>query len=133
MKWSSCAYIQWFCLQTRQKLDDTKAALEDINARIEQLTSVILDEFYNKMQRAAERLQEQLNQLENHMTHYVDSKIEELARKQANAARDQLAEIYLKVKKSNTTSLVILLSGAWVSSRIFIRQKSMVSHTVLCS
>ena len=86
--------------QTRQKLDDTKAALEDITARIEQLTSVILDEFYNKMQRAAERLQEQLNQLENHMTHYVDSKIEELARKQANAARDQLAEIYLKVSNS---------------------------------
>lgn len=84
-------------LQTRQKFDDTKAALEDITARIERLTSVILDEFYNKMQRAAERLQEQLNQLENHMTHYVDSKIEELARKQANAARDQLAEIYLKV------------------------------------
>lgn len=75
-----------------------KAALEDVMNRIDNLTSAILEEFYNKMQKAGERLQEQLQQLQANMTNYVDSKIEELARKNANATKDQLAEIFIKVK-----------------------------------
>lgn len=76
-----------------------KAALEDVMNRIDNLTSAILEEFYNKMQKAGERLQEQLQQLQANMTNYVDSKIEELARKNANATKDQLAEIFIKVKE----------------------------------
>ena len=49
------------------------------------------------MQRSAEQLQDKLSQQHNQLMHYIDGKVEDLAKKHADSARDQAAEIHLKV------------------------------------
>lgn len=89
-------YLTCF-LQTRQKLDELKGSLDEVTSKLEKISASLLEEFYNKMQRGAEQLQEKLGQQHTQLMHYIDGKIENQARKHADSARDQAAEIHLKV------------------------------------
>jgi len=76
-----------------------KATLVEVTGRVEKLTSTLMEAFHGKMQKAGEGLQEKLSLLQSRTSDFVDRKLEEQSLQQANAARDQLAEIYLKVNQ----------------------------------
>lgn len=76
-----------------------KGMLTALTGKLEKLTNGLLEEFYNKMQKATEQLQEKLAKMQSGMTQYIDNRMEEIGGRQASMARDQLAEVYLKVSQ----------------------------------
>ncbi|XP_067934032.1 myosin-4-like [Watersipora subatra] len=87
--------------RTRQKLDELKGELDEVTAKLEKISAGLLEEFYMKMQRGAEQLQGKLSEQHNQLMQYIDSKIESQAKKHADDARDQAAEIHLKMEHSD--------------------------------
>lgn len=95
----SKTYLQYktIVLQTRERLEHMRTALDATSLEVDNLMDSILKDFHEKAEKAVENAEAQVDKLQTHLENHIESKMMDLVRRQALSTKNQLVEIDVKV------------------------------------